>query len=118
MNGTYVVSEYQKTYGICDVFLSGFNSGSVDPGLALIAAINLGFQAQYQWPYATPDGDTWVSGFAQRDGVSYRLIVMCKKGKADVCLSTSGTGSVHVQEIPITVVSKYFLGSCSWTLTP
>ena len=112
LNDTYVVSEYQKNYGVCDVFLSGYT------GMFLLSAINIGFTIGNQWPYATPDGDTWVTAFFQSGGSSFRVVVVCKKGRADVCSSTSGTGSVHVQEIPITATSRYFLGTCSWTLSP
>ena len=118
MNGTYVVDEYQKNYGICDVFLSGFTFGDGDGEDVLLGAINIQLMVGNQWPYATPDGDTWMTGFVQSGGISFRVVVVCKKGRSDVCSSTSGTGSVHVQEIPITSTSRYFSGTCSWTLTP
>ena len=122
MNGTYVISEYQKNYGICDAFIGGFSDGYTVPGVPIIGVVNISFGTGTQWPYATPDGDTWVSGFALPAGTpfgnGYRLVVVCKKGRADVCSSTSGTGSVHVQELPLTNTSRWFIGSCSWTLTP
>ena len=121
LNGTYVVSEYLKTYGVCDSFLSIYQSGQDDPNMNYVVAINVGLGPGYPWPYATPVGDFWLSRGVAGTGAGtlvYNAIIILKNGKVDVCSSTSGTGSVHLQELPVGGSSRYFLGTCSWTLTP
>jgi hypothetical protein len=121
MNGTYVVSPYQRNYGICDVFISGVETGaSIDSGQTYRAVIN--YRASgIAWPVTAPPqpaADTWISGTIRTAGITYQVLAACRSGIANVCSATSGAGTLYVTEIPVTVSSRFFKGSFSWSMTP
>jgi hypothetical protein len=117
LNGTYVIDPWLREAGICNQYLSRYDSDCSDTLFKLVAIVNIGNGfGIYPASVATMS----IGGYKTFSNKCHLVVLKCTlpsgETEFDVCSSTSGTGELELHELPYGTAS--YLTTFSWTLSP